>query len=276
MSHVPSIALNDGHEIPQLGVGVFKVDPDTTERNVAEALEIGYRHIDTAAAYRNEEGVGRAIAASGIPRDELWITTKLFNDAHPRDKALAAIDESLGKLGVDAVDLYLIHWPLPQHDDYADTWGTMIDIRSAGKATSIGVSNFQPEHLERIVDETGIVPAVNQIELHPAFAQRELRAVHERLGIVTEAWGPLGQGKYDLLERGPIVAAAEAHGVTPAQVVLRWHLQHGIVIFPKSSSKHRLAENFDLFGFELDEGEMGAIDLLDEHKRVGSHPDDVN
>jgi 2,5-diketo-D-gluconate reductase A len=276
MSDVPFIPLNDGHRIPQLGVGVFKVDPETTEKNVAEALEIGYRHIDTAAAYRNEEGVGRAIAASGIPRDELFVTTKLFNDDHPRAKAMTAIDASLQKLGLESVDLYLIHWPLPQRDDYADTWGTMIDIRSAGKARSIGVSNFQQEHLERIVDETGITPAINQIELHPAFSQPELRAVHETMGIVTEAWGPLGQGKYDLLERGPIVAAAEAHGVSAAQAVLRWHLQHGIVIFPKSSSRERLAQNFDLFGFELSADEMAAIDAMDEGKRVGSHPDDVN
>ena len=274
MTDIPAIRLNDDRQIPQVGVGVFLVDPETTKQNVAAALRLGYRHIDTAAAYRNEEGVGEAIRESGIPRDELWITTKLFNDRH--QDARKALTESLGKLGLEQVDLYLIHWPVPKRDHYLEAWRSLIELRDEGLIGSIGVSNFQPAHLDRLVEETGVTPAINQIELHPAFSQLDLRAKHDALGIVTEAWGPLGQGKYDLLERGPIVAAAQAHDVSPARVVLRWHVQHGIVIFPKSNSEKRLAENLDLFDFELTEGEMGAIDTMDEGKRVGSHPDDVN
>jgi 2,5-diketo-D-gluconate reductase A len=273
---IPTIKLNDGHDIPQLGFGVFLVDPNEAQRIVEDALEVGYRHIDTAAIYRNEEGVGRAIAASGIPRDELFITTKLWNDDQGTESAHAAIDTSLQKLGLDYVDLYLIHWPTPQRDRYLESWLALEQIKAAGKTRSIGVSNFQPDHLERVVAGSGTVPAVNQVELHPAFSQRELRAVHEKHGIHTEAWGPLGQGKYDLFGLEPIRAAAEAHGVTPAQVVLRWHLQNGIIVFPKSNSRERMSENFDVFGFELSDDELSAIDALDEGKRVGGHPDEVN
>lgn len=270
---VPTIALNDGHTIPQLGFGVFKVDPDETERIVSDALEVGYRHIDTAAVYGNEVGVGRAIEKSGIPRDELFITTKLWNSDQGTQSAFDAIDLSLEKLGLDQVDLYLIHWPRPDLDRYVETWLALEQIREDGKTRSIGVSNFHRPHLERIIAESGTVPAVDQIELHPAFAQRELRAFSEPLGIRTEAWGPLGQGKYDLFAESAVADAAAAHGVSPAQVVIRWHLQQGIIVFPKSNSRARMSENFDVFGFELTDAEVAAIDALDRGQRVGSDPD---
>jgi len=273
---VPTIVLNDGHTIPQLGFGVFLVDPDETQRIVEDALEVGYRHIDTAAIYRNEEGVGRAIAASGIARDELFITTKLWNADQGAQSAHDALDESLRKLGLDYVNLYLIHWPAPRRDLYLESWHALEQLAPAGKTRSIGVSNFLPEHLERIIEGSGTVPAVNQIELHPAFQQRELRAVHEQHGIHTESWGPLGQGKYDLFGMLAIVRAAGAHGVSPAQVVIRWHLQSGLIVFPKSNSRGRMAENFDVFGFALSPGEMAAIDALDADMRVGTHPDELN
>lgn len=270
---VPLITLNDGHTIPQLGYGVFKVDPDETERLVSTALEVGYRHIDTAAIYGNEEGVGRAIAASGIPRDELFITTKLWNSEQGADKPRAAIEKSLEKLGLDRVDLYLIHWPRPDLDLYVDTWRQLETFRGEGLATSIGVSNFHRPHLERLLAETETVPAVDQLELHPAFAQRELRAFAADHGIHIEAWGPLGQGKYDLFGEKAVADAAAAHGVTPAQVVIRWHLDHGIIVFPKSSTPERIAQNFDVFGFDLTPDEIAAIDGIDRGQRVGSDPD---
>lgn len=270
---VPLITLNDGHTIPQLGYGVFKVDPDETERLVSTALEVGYRHIDTAAIYGNEEGVGRAIAASGIPRDELFVTTKLWNSEQGSDKPRAAIEKSLEKLGLDRVDLYLIHWPRPDLDLYVDTWRQLETFRGEGLATSIGVSNFHRPHLERLLAETETVPAVDQLELHPAFAQRELRAFAADHGIHIEAWGPLGQGKYDLFGEKAVADAAAAHGVTPAQVVIRWHLDHGIIVFPKSSTPERIAQNFDVFGFDLTPDEIAAIDGIDRGQRVGSDPD---
>jgi len=270
---VPLITLNDGHRIPQLGFGVFKVDPDETERIVSDALEVGYRHIDTAAVYGNELGVGRAIESSGIPRDELFITTKLWNSDQGTESAYDAIDLSLEKLGLEQVDLYLIHWPRPDLDRYSESWLALEQIRDDGKTRSIGVSNFHRAHLERIISDSGTVPAVDQIELHPAFAQRELRAFSEPLGILTEAWGPLGQGKYDLFGEAAVADAAAAHGVTPAQVVIRWHLQQGIIVFPKSNSRERMAENFDVFGFELTAAEVAAIDALDRGQRVGGDPD---
>jgi 2,5-diketo-D-gluconate reductase A len=272
----PTIQLNSGHPIPQLGFGVFLVDPGEAQRIVEDALEVGYRHIDTAAIYGNEEGVGRAIAASGIRREELFITTKLWNDDQGADTAHRAIDTSLKKLGLDYVDLYLIHWPTPKRDRYLESWLALEQIQASGKTRSIGVSNFQPEHLERIITGSDTVPAVNQVELHPAFQQRELRAVHAQHGIHTESWGPLGQGKYDLFGLDAIQSAARAHGVTPAQVVIRWHLQSGIIVFPKSNSRERMRKNFDVFGFELTADEMAAIDALDAGKRVGGHPDEVN
>lgn len=271
----PRITLNDGTSIPQLGFGVFKVDPDETERIVTDALEVGYRHIDTAAVYGNEVGVGRAIAASGIPRDELYITTKLWNSDQGTQSAVDAMDLSLEKLGLDHVDLYLIHWPRPDLDRYLESWQTLEQLKAAGKTTSIGVSNFHIPHLERVIGESGTVPAIDQIELHPAFAQRPIREFAASKGIAIEAWGPLGQGKYDLFGMPPVVEAARAHGVTPAQAVIRWHLQSGIIVFPKSNSRERMAENFDVFGFELTADEMAAIDGLDQGMRVGANPEEA-
>jgi len=273
---VPTITLNDGHSIPQLGFGVFKVDPAETERIVTDALEAGYRHIDTAAIYGNEEGVGRAIAKSGIARDELFITTKLWNSEQGTASAHAAIDESLTKLGLESVNLYLIHWPVASKGLYLESWLALEEIKAAGKATSIGVSNFQIPQLEEVIAGSSTVPAVNQIELHPEFQQRDIREFASANGIHIEAWGPLGQGKYDLLGNPAITAAAQATGKTPAQVVIRWHLQHGIIVFPKSNSAARIAENFDVLDFELTADQIAAIDALDAGNRVGSHPDDVN
>lgn len=270
---VPTLTLNDGHEIPQLGFGVFKVDPAETERVVTDALEAGYRHIDTAAVYGNEHGVGAAIAASGIPRDELFITTKLWNSDQGTQSAFDAVDLSLEKLGLDHVDLYLIHWPRPDLDRYLETWLAMEQIRDDGKATSIGVSNFHVPHLQKLAAGSATIPAVNQIELHPTFQQRELRAYGAEHGIAIESWGPLGQGKYDLFGLPAIADAAAAHGVSPAQVVIRWHLQSGIIVFPKSNSAERMRQNIDVFGFELSGEQMAAIDALDAGNRVGSDPD---
>ena len=272
---VPTISLNDGTTIPQLGFGVFKVDPDATERIVSDALEVGYRHIDTAAIYGNEAGVGRAIAASGIPRDELYITTKLYNNDHGTQSAIDAMDLSLEKLDLDYVNLYLIHWPRADLDLYLDSWLTLEQLKADGKTRSIGVSNFHRAHLDRIIAASDTIPVVDQIELHPAFAQRELREFGAGIGMRIEAWGPLGQGKYDLFGEPAIAAAAAAHGVSPAQVVIRWHIQNGIIVFPKSNSRERVAQNFDVFGFELTTEQMASIDGLDRGQRVGANPDDV-
>lgn len=271
---IPRITLNSGYDIPQLGFGVFKVDPDETERLVSEAFAAGYRHIDTAAVYGNEEGVGRAIAASGLAREELFITTKLWNDDQGTDSAVAAANRSLDLLGLDHVDLYLIHWPNPAADRYVESWRALESIRDAGRARSIGVSNFLIEHLERLLAETETVPAVNQIEIHPAFQQRETVEFGRRHGIATEAWGPLGQGKYPLFEEPALVAAADAHGVSPAQIVLRWHLAVGHIVFPKSSTPERIRQNIDLFSFELSVDEVESISALDRGLRVGRHPND--
>ncbi|MAP63367.1 MAG: 2,5-diketo-D-gluconic acid reductase [Microbacterium sp.] len=279
MANIPLIELNDGHRIPQLGYGVFKVPADDTERAVSEALEVGYRHIDTAAIYGNEKGVGAAIAASGIARDELYITTKLWNDRHHGDEPDRAIAESLDKLGLDAVDLYLVHWPTPAKDDYVHAWEKMVGIRERGLARSIGVSNHLVEHLDRIVAATEVVPSVNQIELHPAYQQREITAWAAAHGTVIESWGPLGQGKYDLFAAAPIAEAAAATGKTPAQVVLRWHLQKGFVVFPKSVRRARLEENLDVFDLELSDAQVAAIDAMDPGDgsgRVGAHPTELN
>src|SRR5690606_12576133 len=276
---IPALELNDGHSIPQLGYGVFKVPPAETERAVSEALELGYRHIDTAAIYGNEEGVGAAIAASGIARDELFVTTKLWNDRHDGDEPDAAIAESLEKLGLDRVDLYLVHWPTPAKDNYLHAWEKLIALREQGLTTSIGVSNFLVPHLEKIIDATGVVPAVDQIELHPAHQQREVVEWATSRGIRIEAWGPLGQGKYDLFGEPAVADAAAAHGVTPAQAVIRWHLQKGNIVFPKSVRRERLQENLNVTGFTLTDAEIAAIDALDHPDgsgRVSSHPNDVN
>lgn len=271
-----SLTLNTGDVIPQLGVGVFKVDDEVCEQVVLDALEVGYRHIDTAMIYRNEGAVGRAIAKSGIPRDELFVTTKLWNSDQGSETAAQALQTSLDLLGLDQVDLYLIHWPAPLRDQFVETWLVLEDLHRAGLTKAIGVSNFQKEHLERVLEAGSIVPAVNQVELHPAFQQRELRAFQEPLGILTEAWGPLGQAKYDLSELPGLVDIAKAHGKSLAQVVLRWHLQEGIIIFPKSSKNERLQENLDVFDFELTSDDMAAIAAMDADRRVGTHPDDGN
>jgi 2,5-diketo-D-gluconate reductase A len=273
---VPTITLNDGHTIPQLGFGVFQVEPTETTRIVSDALEVGYRHIDTAAIYGNEEGVGKALAASGIDRSDLFVTTKLWNDKQGTQSALDAFDESLDKLGLDHVDLYLIHWPSPANDRFVESWKTLAKIRESGRARSIGVSNFLVPHLERIISETDVVPAVNQIELHPAGQQADVAAFSRQHGIQIEAWGPLGQGKYPLLEETVVTAAAEAHGKTAAQVIIRWHLQTGNIVFPKSNRRERMAENFDVFDFELSNTEIATITALERGGRVGSHPNDVN
>ena len=272
---VPQIALNDGTTIPQLGFGVFKVDPDETERIVTDALEVGYRHIDTAAIYGNEVGVGRAIEKSGIPRDELYITTKLYNSDQGTQSAFDAFDLSLEKLGLEYVNLYLIHWPVPSRDLYLETWLAMEQIHETQRTRSIGVSNFQVPHLEKIIAGSSTVPVVNQIELHPAFMQTDVVGFARKHDIHIEAWGPLGQGKYDLFGASPIKDAAAAHDKTPAQVVIRWHIQHGNIVFPKSNSRERIAENFDVFDFELTRAEVAAIDALDSGMRVGGHPDEV-
>ncbi len=273
-ANTPLLTLNNGTTIPQLGFGVFKVDPAETTRIVTDALEVGYRHIDTAAIYGNEEGVGRAIADSGVPRDELFVTTKLWNDR--QTDAENAFEKSLEKLGLDYVDLYLIHWPTPQKDTFVEAWTSLEKIYASGRAKAIGVSNFLVPHLTKLLAETDIVPAVNQIELHPAHQQPEVTAFSREHGIEIEAWGPLGQGKYPLFETPEVAQAAEAHGKTAAQVVIRWHLQTGNIVFPKSNRRERMAENFDVFDFELTGDEVQAISSLEREGRVSAHPDEVN
>ncbi|MFJ8616473.1 aldo/keto reductase [Streptomyces clavifer] len=270
MSQVPSLTLNNGLEMPQLGFGVWQVPDDEASKAVATAIEAGYRSIDTAAVYGNEAGTGKGIAASGVERDELFVTTKVWNADQGYDSTLRAFDTSLDLLGLDQVDLYLIHWPLPAKDAYVDTYKALEKIHADGRAKSIGVSNFLPEHLERLMGETSVVPAVNQIELHPQFQQAESRAFHARHGIVTEAWSPLGQGKG--LTVPTVVAIAHKHGRTPAQVVLRWHLQTGHVAIPKSVTPSRIVENIGVFGFELDADDLAALAALDEGKRIGADP----
>ncbi len=271
MSKVPSITLNNGVAMPQLGFGVWQVPDDEAAQAVGTALEAGYRSIDTAAIYGNEEGTGKALSASGIAREELFVTTKLWNSEQGYDSTLRAFDTSLAKLGLDHVDLYLIHWPLPSKDRYVDTYKALEKIYADGRAKAIGVSNFTVETMERLLAETEIVPVINQIELHPQLQQSELRALHAKHGIATEAWSPLGQGK-GLLEVPTIVAIAQKHGRTPAQVVLRWHLQTGNVVIPKSVTPARIAENIDVFGFELDAEDLTALTALDEGKRLGPDP----
>src|ERR1700727_805915 len=264
---VPTLPLGESEQIPQLGYGVFQVPPKETEQPVAEALEAGYRHIDTAAAYRNEGGVGLALRTSGIPRDELFVTTKCWNDDQGYEQTKRACRESLDRLELSHLDLYLIHWPVPAHDRYVETWKAVVELQQEGVLRSIGVSNFEPEHLERVIAETGVTPAINQVELHPHFQQVGLRREHERLGILTEAWSPLGQGLE--LEDPVIVEIAQAHGKTPAQTIIRWHLQLGNVVMPKSVTPSRITENFDVFDFELSDEQLQAIEALDAGTRVG-------
>ncbi|MFD5495158.1 aldo/keto reductase [Streptomyces sp. NPDC001812] len=275
MSKVPPITLNNGVEMPQLGFGVWQVPDAEAETAVAAALEAGYRSIDTAAAYGNEEGTGRAIAASGVPREDLFVTTKLWNTDHGYDSTLRAFDASLSKLGLDHVDLYLIHWPTPARGRYVDTYRAFEKLYAEGRVRAIGVSNFQREHLEHLIAETSVVPAVDQIELHPHLQQRAAREYHAQQGIATEAWSPLGQGK-GLLEVPAIVAIAQKHGRTPAQVVLRWHIQLGNVVIPKSVTPSRIEENIDVFGFSLDTEDLAAISALDEGRRLGPDPATLN
>jgi 2,5-diketo-D-gluconate reductase A len=267
---VPSLSLHDGIEIPQLGFGVFQVPPEDTQETVEEALATGYRHIDTAAAYRNERGVGAAIAASGIPREEIFVTTKLWNSQQGYESTLGAFRKSLDRLGLDRVDLYLIHWPMPTEGRALDTWRAFERIHEEGGARTIGVSNFRVEDLEMLEREAEVRPTVNQIELHPHLQQSELRAWHEEHGIATEAWSPLAQG--DLLVNETISAVASRHDRTPAQVILRWHLQLGNVVIPKSVTPKRIRENFELFDFELGEEDMTEIAALDVGQRIGPEP----
>lgn len=271
-----SVTLNTGDQIPQLGLGVFKVDDDVCEQIVLDALEVGYRHIDTAMIYRNEAAVGRAIASSGIARDELFVTTKLWNSDQGATATPEALATSLELLGLEYVDLYLIHWPAPLRDEYVASWLALEELHQQGLARAIGVSNFEPEHLERVLDEGSIVPAINQVELHPAFQQRKLRGFQEQLGIITEAWGPLGQGKYELSDLPGLTEIAQAHGKSIQQIVLRWHLQEGVVVFPKTVRKERMIENLSVFDFELSPEEMTALAAMDADQRVGTHPMDGN
>lgn len=275
MSNVPTITLNNGSVMPQLGFGVWQVPDDETESAVATAIEAGYRSIDTAAIYENERGTGRGLASSGVPRDELFVTTKLWNADQGHDSTLRAFDSSLERLGLDHVDLYLIHWPVPDNDKYAESWQAMEKIHAEGRAKAIGVSNFHPGHLQRLLKESDTVPAVNQIELHPHLQQSGPRAFHADHGIATEAWSPLGQGK-ELLQEPRLRALAEKYGKSPAQVVLRWHLQTGNVVIPKSVTPSRIRENIDVFGFELDAGDLEDIAGLNTDSRLGPDPDEMN
>jgi diketogulonate reductase-like aldo/keto reductase len=270
-TNVPHITLSDGETIPQLGFGVFQVPPEETTEAVTRALLAGYRHIDTAAAYRNEGAVGQAIHAAGLERDDVFVTTKCFNDNHGFEQAKHALRDSLDRLEMEHVDLYLIHWPVPSQDKYVETWKAFIELQQDGLTRSIGVSNFQQPHLERIIMETGVTPVVNQIELHPHFQQVGLRREHADRGIATEAWSPLAQGQ--VLDEAAITEIAEAHGKSPAQVVIRWHLQLGNIVIPKSVTPERIQSNFDVFDFTLSGAEMEAIDALDQGRRIGPDPD---
>ncbi|WP_138732452.1 aldo/keto reductase [Modestobacter excelsi] len=275
MATVPTITLNNGVEIPQLGFGVYQVPPEDTADAVQAALEVGYRHIDTAEMYGNEKGVGEGIRASGVPREEVFVTSKLNNGFHAHDDALRAFDGTLEALGSDYVDLFLIHWPLPGIDvDYVETWKALEEIYRSGRAKSIGVSNFNAHHLRKLFGQTQIRPAVNQIEVHPYLAQDELRAFDADHEIATEAWSPIAQGK--VLDDPTILRVAERHGKTASQVTLRWHVQRGDIVFPKSVTRSRVEENFDIFDFELSEDDLREITALDRNERTGPDPDTFN
>ncbi|GAB3012348.1 aldo/keto reductase [Streptomyces pseudoechinosporeus] len=275
MSKVPPIILNNGVEMPQLGFGVWQIPDAEAEQAVTTALEAGYRSVDTAAIYGNEEGTGKALGASGIAREDLFVTTKLWNGDQGYDSTLRAFDTSLAKLGLDYVDLYLIHWPMPARDRYVDTYKAFEKLLADGRVKSIGVSNFFPEHLDRLIEATSVIPAVNQIELHPHLQQLAAREYHAEQGIATEAWSPLGQGK-GLLEVPAIVAIAQKHGRTPAQIVLRWHIQLGNVVIPKSVTPSRIKENIEVFDFSLDTEDIAAISALNEDRRIGPDPATLN
>lgn len=264
------VTLNDGNSIPVIGLGVFKIEPTDTEQAVSAALRAGYRQIDTAAAYLNERETGRALANSDVPRDQLYVVTKLANPDQGYDSTLRAFDASMDRLGLDYLDLYLIHWPQPQLNKFVDSFKAFASLRDQGRVKSVGVSNFEPEHLMVLIDATGIVPTVNQIELHPRLTQQELREVHAHLGIATEAWSPLGRGS--LLSHPTVTAVAEDHSRTPAQVLIRWHIQLGNIVIPKSVNPARIASNFDVFDFELSASEMASISSLDDGTRLGPDP----
>jgi 2,5-diketo-D-gluconate reductase A len=275
MATVPTITLNNGVEIPQLGFGVYQVKPEETAQAVQTALEVGYRHIDTAEMYGNEAGVGEGIRNSGIPREEVFVTSKLNNGFHAHDDALKAFDGTLEALGSDYVDLFLIHWPLPGIDvDYVETWKALEEVYASGRAKAIGVSNFNAHHLRKLHGETDVIPAVNQIEVHPYLAQDELRAFNAQHQIATEAWSPIAQGK--VLDDPAILRVAERYGKTASQVTLRWHVQRGDIVFPKSVTRSRVEENFDIFDFELSEDDLREITALDRNERTGPDPDTFN
>jgi 2,5-diketo-D-gluconate reductase A len=271
MSEQTHVSFHDGHSIPQVGLGVWQTPNDTAVTAVKAALEAGYRHIDTAAAYHNEQGVGEGIRQSGLARQDIFLTTKLWNDDQGFDATLRAFDKSLRELGTDYLDLYLIHWPSPHRGKYRDTWKAFVRLKEEGRIHSIGVSNFTAEHLEAVIGDTGVTPVINQIELHPDFQQKAMRAAHDRLGIRTQSWSPLGQGQ--LLQNPVIAGMAGKLGRTPAQVIIRWHIQNGLVVIPKSVTPSRIVENFGVFDFELDADAMSALDGLDNaDARMGPDP----
>ncbi|HEY1531232.1 MAG TPA: aldo/keto reductase [Galbitalea sp.] len=274
MTSVPNITLNNGVEIPQLGFGVFQVPPADTKEAVLAAFEVGYRHIDTAEMYRNEKGVGEAVRASGLKREDVFITSKLNNTFHEHDAALRAFDETLATLDIGYLDLFLIHWPLPAVGDFVDTWKAMIEMHATGKVRAIGVSNFQPPHIRRLLDETDSIPSVNQIEVHPYLTQDDVRAYDFDNGIATEAWSPIAQGL--VLEDPVLLDIAKRVGRTTAQVTLRWHIQRGDIVFPKSVKRERMVENFELFDFELTDADVNAINGLNRDERTGPDPDTNN
>jgi len=274
MTSVPTITLNDGVEIPQLGFGVFQIPPEDTKKATLEALEVGYRHIDTAEMYGNEKGVGEAIVESGIPRDEIFVTSKLNNTFHAREDALRAFDATMDALGFETLDLFLIHWPMPAVGDFVDTWKAMEEMKATGRVRSIGVSNFQPAHLQRLFDETSTIPSVNQIEVHPYLTNDDVRAFNRKHGIATEAWSPIAQG--DVLTDPVVTEIAERLDRSPAQVTLRWHIQRGDIVFPKSVTRSRIEENLALFDFELTEADIESITALNRDARRGPNPDEFN
>ncbi len=263
--------MSDGRSIPQLGVGTYKLAPEATADLVAGALGLGYRHVDTATLYQNESEVGEGLRRSGIDRDEVFVTTKLWNDDHGYDAALRAFDASLGRLGLDAVDLYLIHWPIPSRDLYVPTWRALVRLREEGRARSVGVSNFHPAHIQRLIEETGVTPVVDQVELHPRLQQRSVREWNAAHGVITEAWAPLARG--GVLDHPVVTSIADRLGATPAQVVIRWHLDQGRVVFPKSTSLDRLRQNYDALDVTLSQQDRDRIDALDDGGRTGRDPD---
>lgn len=271
MASVPSIKLRDGNSIPQLGLGVWQVDPAITARVVSDAIEVGYRSIDTAEGYQNEEGVGEGIKRASVPRSELFITSKLRNGGHARDLALKSFDASMKALGLDQLDLFLIHWPVPSQGKFVEAWKTLVELKTQGRIRSIGTSNFNQDHLQRIIDETGETPVVNQIELHPRFQQRDKRDFHKQHNIIIESWSPLGSGR--MLDDPTVSAIAKKHGKSIAQTIIRWHLQEGLIVIPKTTHRERMVENFDVFGFELDADDVARINGLDKRDgRVGADP----